>query len=81
MFKLKEKKQKISFIIDDNVPEYIITDRKKLLQILINLISNSNKFTDFNGRIIVSFIVKDDLIISVEDNGIGIENYHQKKNI
>lgn len=79
MFKIKEKKQKITFIIDDNVPEYIITDKQKLLQILINLISNSNKFTDFNGRIIVSFVVKDDLIISVEDNGIGIENSHQKK--
>lgn len=78
-FKIKEKRQKITFIIDDNVPQYIVTDRQKLLQILINLISNSNKFSPLNGRIIVSFYEQDGNIhISVEDNGIGIEEKHQK---
>ena len=78
-FKIKEKRQKITFIIDDNVPQYIVTDRQKLLQILINLISNSNKFTPLNGRIIVSFYEQDgDIHVSVEDNGIGIEEKHQK---
>jgi CheY-like chemotaxis protein/two-component sensor histidine kinase len=78
-FKIKEKKQKITFIIDNNVPEYIVTDRQKLLQVLINLISNSNKFTPFNGRIIVSFGEKEGKIyIEIEDNGIGIDPKDQK---
>lgn len=70
---IENKKQKLSFNIDKNTPEYIITDRQKLIQILINLIGNSNKFTDINGIINVNInIDKNLLYINVEDNGIGI---------
>ena len=70
---IENKKQKLSFNIDKNTPEYIITDKQKLIQILINLIGNSNKFTDINGQINVKInIDKNLLYINVEDNGIGI---------
>lgn len=70
---IENKKQKLSFNIDKNTPEYIITDKQKLIQILINLISNSNKFTDIHGQINVAInIDKNLLYINVEDNGIGI---------
>ena len=45
--RLKEKKQKIHYVLDENLPEYIISDKLKLLQILINLVSNANKFSFF----------------------------------
>jgi CheY-like chemotaxis protein len=78
--KLKEKKKKIRYITSKNVPEYIISDKQKLIQILINLISNSNKFTPIEGRIIVSISSKDNNILEflVEDDGIGISKEDQK---
>lgn len=52
----------------------INTDKVKLKQILLNLLSNANKFTD-NGDITVELnhIKKDSIEISVKDTGIGIK--------
>jgi ABC-type branched-subunit amino acid transport system substrate-binding protein len=36
----------ITYFIDSNIPEEIFTDRKRLKQILLNLLSNSIKFTE-----------------------------------
>lgn len=45
----------------------------KFKQILLNLLSNAIKFTKKNGQIIVrTKIMKNELIIEVEDDGIGI---------
>lgn len=81
LYRLKEKKQTISFIISQDIPKYIISDKHKLIQIVINLVSNSNKFTNIGGRIIVSFSKKNEAQIecSVEDDGIGISLSNQKK--
>lgn len=71
--RISEKKQTINFTIDKDVPEFIILDKQKLIQILINLVSNAHKFSDISGCIDVDFyIVKDKLQITVKDNGIGI---------
>jgi signal transduction histidine kinase/CheY-like chemotaxis protein len=78
--KIEEKNQKIQFIISENVHQFIISDKQKLIQILINLISNAHKFTDVNGRIKVGFSIEDNyLVVSVVDNGIGIEKSKQEK--
>lgn len=76
--KLHEKKQKIRFI--NQVLDSIIADRQKIIQVLINLISNSNKFTPMNGRIIVSVqsTLPNILQFSIEDDGIGISKENQK---
>ena len=79
-YKLKEKKQKLSYILSKNIPEYIIADKQKILQVLINLISNSIKFSNDNTRIIVSIDCDEEkLSFSVEDNGIGISRENQEK--
>lgn len=72
--KIIEKKQKIIFIVDEQIPSYIITDKQKLLQILINLVSNSIKFTDLEGliKVGIKYNKPNFLEIYVKDNGIGI---------
>jgi len=72
----KENKQHLkldkSFGLNDTEAE-ILTDCKRLRQILVNLISNSIKFTE-DGSISVSYKLqnKNELIFCIKDTGIGI---------
>jgi signal transduction histidine kinase/DNA-binding response OmpR family regulator len=65
-------------------PETIIGDRKKLLQILNNLVSNAIKFTD-RGEVVITVNCRHHaedssrLAIKVRDTGIGIPKYAQKQ--
>jgi two-component system sensor histidine kinase/response regulator len=78
-YKINEKRQKISFNTQNNENTLIVADKSKIIQIMINLISNSIKFTDIGGDIIVSVsIVRDTVMISVKDNGIGIPEKNQE---
>lgn len=80
-YRFKEKKQKCQYILSKELPEYIISDKTKIVQILMNLVSNANKFTGVEGSIIVSILPKDSGIIefSVEDTGMGIDKEHHGK--
>ena len=74
------KKQKFEYKLDDNVPEFIIMDKQKLTQIIINLLSNSINFTNISGKIDILIQNKDyTLTIYVIDNGIGISEINQCK--
>ena len=56
----------------DIPPLELHTDRKRLLQCLLNYLSNASKFT-LAGKIIISAGEEDDkVVISVKDSGIGI---------
>lgn len=74
---IKEKGIALSFAIDKNVAEFIHTDRTRLYQVLVNLISNAIKFTEVGG-INVSFkklpveSQLNTISISIKDSGIGI---------
>jgi len=48
-------------------------DRDKLEKVLYNLLSNAVKFTPDYGKIVVSVGVEDELVITIEDNGCGIQ--------
>src|SRR5262249_28340465 len=54
-------------------PVYVHADLTRLAQVFWNLLSNSAKYTDPNGRIDVSARCDEtEVVISVRDNGIGI---------
>ncbi|WIF95408.1 sensor histidine kinase [Caminicella sporogenes] len=66
---------KKNIVIKDDIKEniFINGDRDKISQVIINLLSNALKFTEAGGT--VKVVLKDEsdnIIISVEDNGIGI---------
>lgn len=56
--RIREKNQSFEFNVSPIVPEYINLDKHKLLQILINLISNAKKFTKIGGAIKVDITTK-----------------------
>ncbi|MDD5240228.1 MAG: cache domain-containing protein [Sulfuricella sp.] len=67
----EQKELTLSQEIEPDLPE-MNGDERRLLQVLINLISNAVKFTD-HGRIILSAARQDQFIVfSIQDGGIGI---------
>ncbi len=76
----REKHLPLILRYDGALPESIHTDRTRLRQILINLVSNAIKFTE-RGRveIVARFFGSGDLLqIEVIDTGIGIAPAHQE---
>ncbi|WP_303317104.1 ATP-binding protein [Flavivirga abyssicola] len=79
-FRLRETNNKINFLIDQRLPEYIKCDNVRLSQILINLIGNSIKFTE-NGRIdlrvkMISVNTNEvNIRFEIEDDGCGIPKH------
>lgn len=75
---------KITVQVDKAIPEYLIGDKLRLAQILMNLISNALKFTK-NGEVIVrANLVKVEstahhIEFQVADNGVGIDAADQVK--
>ncbi len=67
-----EKNLELSFI--SNVDKkYTIIDKDKIEKIILNLLSNSIKFTNPGGNILVNIEVEDEIIkIGVIDSGVGI---------
>lgn len=58
--------------IDEKLPP-VVADEDRLIQIFFNLLHNALKFT-YEGKIIVRAYARDnDVVIEVEDTGIGIE--------
>ncbi len=54
-------------------PIYLLADPARLSQVVGNLLTNSCKYTDPGGRILLSVeLDRDEVVIAVTDNGIGI---------
>ncbi|MEG0051275.1 MAG: ATP-binding protein [Terrisporobacter sp.] len=68
------KDQGINLVFDTNCEEQIIAcDPDKIERIVLNLLSNSIKYTDKDGYIYVELEADEDRVkVSVKDNGVGM---------
>ena len=73
----REKGLAVNKVIESAVPQTIMADKHRILQILINFLSNAVKFTD-NGRVMITVTAKRvtdiayNMTFTVSDTGIGI---------
>lgn len=78
MFSYAETKNiKIEHVLDYEIGK-ILFDKDRILQVLLNLINNSIKFS-FSGDTLIIRTVKEDeeyVRIEIEDHGIGIDKEH-----
>jgi signal transduction histidine kinase/FixJ family two-component response regulator/HPt (histidine-containing phosphotransfer) domain-containing protein len=76
--KAREKKLNLSTSVEANVPDTLEGDPTRLIQILVNLIGNSIKFTE-KGSVALHISIHrlgpadTELLIEIKDTGIGIE--------
>ena len=69
------KEQTVECVYDRNTPLYIMGDRDKMQQVILNILTNSIKYTQAGGKIRLNAWKEDDVVcITVEDNGIGISD-------
>ena len=74
---IEKKKQQVHVDIEANI--FIDVDRQRILQVMLNLLSNANKFTASGGEIAVkSYVKSDQLIVEIHDSGMGIPMDKQK---
>lgn len=75
----------LRYEIDSQLPEYILADETRLLQVFSNLTSNAIKFTNKGGAVDIQLILEgtfDDIHLiraDVRDTGIGIDEAQLKK--
>ena len=80
----EKKKQKFTADIADDIPSNIISDRRRLEQVILNILSNAVKFTPEHGSVML--IVKNaaeadgfcKISFTVKDTGIGLSEEQQK---
>ncbi|MCX7953605.1 MAG: ATP-binding protein [Bacteroidales bacterium] len=74
--KANEHSIKMHLINNSSYP-YVYADRKKIGEVLYNLILNSIFYGKENGQVTITIIdIGEKLMIEVADNGIGIESHH-----
>ncbi len=73
-----KKQLQFSYQLSPQLPEYIVSDRSKLNQIVMNLLGNAIKFTPENKQITLK-LERDEnwIVLQVEDEGIGIPEEKQ----
>lgn len=81
--KAAEKSVSLLVEIDPALPEFAMIDPMRLRQVLGNLLSNALKFTE-KGEVLAAARTEPrgdelDLVVSVQDSGIGIPDEHQSK--
>jgi signal transduction histidine kinase len=64
--------------IDTGLP-HITGDRDRLIQVMVNLISNAVKFTDDGSITCDARMINGEIVISVTDSGIGISEENKPK--
>lgn len=75
---IHRRKQKLEMVIENGLPP-VRADRNKIRQVLLNLLSNSTKFTPDGGHLRVEVLKENGWCrVSVIDDGVGIKKKDQK---
>ncbi|MCK9444893.1 MAG: cell wall metabolism sensor histidine kinase WalK [Tissierellaceae bacterium] len=75
----KEKEQELIMDIQEDLPD-IVVDKDGIEQVILNIVSNSIKYTNNRSKIAVSLGQEEEyLYIKVQDNGAGIPKEDQKR--
>ncbi|NMB27026.1 MAG: cell wall metabolism sensor histidine kinase WalK [Tissierellia bacterium] len=78
-FALKEKSQKLTLNIEEDIPNIKI-DKDGIEQVILNIVSNAIKYTPNHGKVdILAKKQNDMVIITVKDNGAGIPEEDQSR--
>ncbi|MES9904166.1 MAG: MASE1 domain-containing protein, partial [Sedimenticola sp.] len=81
----KQDGLQLDFVQSSSFPRYVVADRGKIRQILINLIGNAIKFTDKGGVSLSLSVLTDqesdqhNLLFEIQDTGPGIAKMDQKR--
>ena len=70
---VEKKRLRLSIEISDDVGQ-ITTDKRRLEQVILNLLNNAVKFTEAGEVRISCFLKNDSYVITVSDTGIGIRS-------
>lgn len=70
----KERNIKITFDSSYNKPVKVVGDKKRIREVISNLINNTIKYGKPGGKTTVGFIdTGENILVDITDNGIGIE--------
>ncbi|MDR3354686.1 MAG: response regulator, partial [Synergistaceae bacterium] len=84
-FRVDEKRQDLSVLLDKDIPHTLIGDDQRLAQVIANLLSNAVKFTPEGGSIrLDTRMLKEEkgiftIQVEVTDTGIGISPEQQSR--
>jgi two-component system sensor histidine kinase VicK len=66
----KEKKQIVNINIEENLPT-VTVDKDGIEQVILNLLSNANKYSEVNGKIdVIGYHDNENVIIKIKDDDI-----------
>lgn len=71
--KQENRKVKLHSRYDKNIPKFFYSDKNRLKQILINLVSNALKYTQEGTVTVKLTMITDGIKFSVTDTGLGIK--------
>ena len=72
-------RHEVIFETPQGLPD-IDADKDRIIQVMINLLSNSIKYTPDGGKIVISAAVRgNEVVLAVADNGYGIPSWAQEE--
>lgn len=83
--KIEEKHQSFTITVDERIPAFLISDDQRLVQVIINLLSNAAKFTPEQGAIALNALLLDEndgfctIQVEVSDTGIGLSEEQMRR--
>ena len=72
LMEAQRRSHTVTLDMPESMPE-VVGDRDRILQVMMNIVSNAIKYTPDGGRIAISAGLADERVwMEVDDNGIGI---------